>query len=551
MALLGAGWALVACGLVFWGRHRGNAVGPLLVAAGFAWFLAEWDSPGVGSAPVFTVGLVFYASSAAPRGVGGPRVSDRSAGFARGTRCRWSRPGGRRTRARPPAGSRLRPGHVRLLAVRGQSPARRGRAGALRRSRATRHPLRPGLVAPVDRSRGLESGAFEPDEAACRRAGRPRRLRLPCPRRRDVRHEPPARVRRKRRARAPALARPGSHAHRARGRSRLAPAPGPPDALVARPARRRAGRVASTRTSAGGDRRDAGRPGPRNRIPHRRGPIRRRAWAPCRSRPRGRSCRDATRPRGPTPSRSSSIDPTCSTIRSSSRRSRRLRGSLSRTSASRPRRAHRSRISACRAPGSSKQATPSGAGSSAISTTGLSSVSSGSRSHCASCARSSEATEVSLPPASTRPRARSAVRSSSCETSRTASIRRCSPTKALPPQWRRLPKRPTSVSPSCRKSGSHRPSRPPPTSSSRRPRKRAPPSSSAERRDGVLVVEVETDAEPESLLELQDRIGALDGRLGVERAPRRWSQNPRRDPMRASRRRRFDDREGGAGAPPR
>jgi signal transduction histidine kinase len=36
----------------------------LLVAAGFAWFLAEWDSPGVGSAPAFTVGLVFYASSA-------------------------------------------------------------------------------------------------------------------------------------------------------------------------------------------------------------------------------------------------------------------------------------------------------------------------------------------------------------------------------------------------------------------------------------------------------------------------------------------------------
>jgi signal transduction histidine kinase len=64
VAFLGAGGALVGCGLVFWGRHRGNAVGPLLVAAGFAWFLAEWDSPGVGSAPVFTVGLVFYASSA-------------------------------------------------------------------------------------------------------------------------------------------------------------------------------------------------------------------------------------------------------------------------------------------------------------------------------------------------------------------------------------------------------------------------------------------------------------------------------------------------------
>ena len=31
VALLGAGWALVTCGLVFWGRHPGNAVGPGLV----------------------------------------------------------------------------------------------------------------------------------------------------------------------------------------------------------------------------------------------------------------------------------------------------------------------------------------------------------------------------------------------------------------------------------------------------------------------------------------------------------------------------------------
>ena len=48
--------------------------------------------------------------------------------------------------------------------------------------------------------------------------------------------------------------------------------------------------------------------------------------------------------------------------------------------------------------------------------------------------------------------------------------------------------------------------------------KRGAASASVERRDGVLVVEVETDAEPETLVELQDRIGALDGRLGVERA---------------------------------
>jgi signal transduction histidine kinase len=62
VALLGAGWALLACGLVYWGRRPGNAVGPLLAAAGCAWFLAEWDNPGAGSAAVFTIGLVLYAA---------------------------------------------------------------------------------------------------------------------------------------------------------------------------------------------------------------------------------------------------------------------------------------------------------------------------------------------------------------------------------------------------------------------------------------------------------------------------------------------------------
>ena len=63
-ALLGAGGALLACGLVFWGRRPGNAVGALLAAAGCAWFLAEWDNPGVSSATVFTVGLVLYEACA-------------------------------------------------------------------------------------------------------------------------------------------------------------------------------------------------------------------------------------------------------------------------------------------------------------------------------------------------------------------------------------------------------------------------------------------------------------------------------------------------------
>jgi signal transduction histidine kinase len=68
VALLGAGWALLACGLLFWRRRPGNAVGPLLAAAGCAWFLAEWDNPGVGSAVVFTIGLVLYAACPALAG---------------------------------------------------------------------------------------------------------------------------------------------------------------------------------------------------------------------------------------------------------------------------------------------------------------------------------------------------------------------------------------------------------------------------------------------------------------------------------------------------
>jgi signal transduction histidine kinase len=61
-ALLGAGLALLACGLVFWARRPRNAVGPLLAATGCTWFFGEWDNPGAGSAAVFTIGLALYAS---------------------------------------------------------------------------------------------------------------------------------------------------------------------------------------------------------------------------------------------------------------------------------------------------------------------------------------------------------------------------------------------------------------------------------------------------------------------------------------------------------
>lgn len=62
MAELGAGWSLVAAGILFWLRHPGNRFGILLTAAGFAWFVPEWSNPTVGSALVFTVGLVGFAA---------------------------------------------------------------------------------------------------------------------------------------------------------------------------------------------------------------------------------------------------------------------------------------------------------------------------------------------------------------------------------------------------------------------------------------------------------------------------------------------------------
>jgi signal transduction histidine kinase len=55
-----AGWSLIGAGLGVWARRPGSRFGPLAVAAGLAWFLAEWDNPGAGVA--FTVGLVLHAA---------------------------------------------------------------------------------------------------------------------------------------------------------------------------------------------------------------------------------------------------------------------------------------------------------------------------------------------------------------------------------------------------------------------------------------------------------------------------------------------------------
>jgi signal transduction histidine kinase len=58
VALLAAGSAVVTAGIVFWTEQPHTIVGPSLVAGGVLWLLAEWDSPATGASFVFTVGLV-------------------------------------------------------------------------------------------------------------------------------------------------------------------------------------------------------------------------------------------------------------------------------------------------------------------------------------------------------------------------------------------------------------------------------------------------------------------------------------------------------------
>jgi signal transduction histidine kinase len=58
-----AGYALLAVGLAAWLRPRQARLGVILVAASFAWFVPGWDNPGAGSAVVFTAGLALYAAA--------------------------------------------------------------------------------------------------------------------------------------------------------------------------------------------------------------------------------------------------------------------------------------------------------------------------------------------------------------------------------------------------------------------------------------------------------------------------------------------------------
>ena len=59
-AALIPGYALVAVGLVTWVGRPSSRSGPLLAAAGLSWFVVEWNNPGVGWAPAFTMGLIGF-----------------------------------------------------------------------------------------------------------------------------------------------------------------------------------------------------------------------------------------------------------------------------------------------------------------------------------------------------------------------------------------------------------------------------------------------------------------------------------------------------------
>jgi signal transduction histidine kinase len=58
-----AGYALLAVGLIACARPSQRRLGVILVAAAMAWFLLEWNNPNVGSSFVFSVGLALYLAA--------------------------------------------------------------------------------------------------------------------------------------------------------------------------------------------------------------------------------------------------------------------------------------------------------------------------------------------------------------------------------------------------------------------------------------------------------------------------------------------------------
>ncbi|MBA2553321.1 MAG: hypothetical protein H0V10_06450 [Geodermatophilaceae bacterium] len=62
--LLLVGWSLIAAGLRLLGRPTDRRAGVLFVAGGFGWFVGDWNNQYAGSSVIFTAGLVF--STVAP-----------------------------------------------------------------------------------------------------------------------------------------------------------------------------------------------------------------------------------------------------------------------------------------------------------------------------------------------------------------------------------------------------------------------------------------------------------------------------------------------------
>jgi len=65
VALLAAGWALVGSGAALWIRRPESLCGPLLLAGGITWFVPELNNPAVGSSLAFTAGLALAATTPA------------------------------------------------------------------------------------------------------------------------------------------------------------------------------------------------------------------------------------------------------------------------------------------------------------------------------------------------------------------------------------------------------------------------------------------------------------------------------------------------------
>ena len=79
---LAAGWALIAVGLIAWARRPASRFGLLLAAGGIGWFLLEWNNPGIGSALAFTIGLALSA-------VGAPLIAHAVLAYPSGRLSGW------------------------------------------------------------------------------------------------------------------------------------------------------------------------------------------------------------------------------------------------------------------------------------------------------------------------------------------------------------------------------------------------------------------------------------------------------------------------------